>query len=529
MRYLVRAAGRARRALAFNRAARLYGDCFVALPPSSPRRYSIAVKGADALAHAGRSLEAADAYLVAATVAATPLDALELKQRAAGQLLGCGALDRGLVLVHEVMSAQGLRFAKTSRGALVSIVADQLRRVVRGYRFRERPESELSREQLMRIDTCWSVSVALGQIDTLRGFDCQSQHMFLALEAGELVRITLALAFEAATLAAMGVREKTDKLQRRVDELAARIDDPHTHAMVAIAGGVREHVLGNWRVARELLEKATRIVATRSTDVSWEIAFTNFYLITSLGWTGDIAELRRCLPRFVAQVEARGNLYAATLYQIGMSCFAGLAEDAPERTEAHIAEASRKWLPQGFYLQNLLAAYARVHLQLYQGRAAEAFALADETLRSARRAFLLRAVIARIDGLILRARAALAMVDAGEGDERRLLTTAFDDATAVHKLRQPWGQALALPILAAVAQRRGRPEECLALLTRGAEGLRAGHMMLFAQATEHRRGELLGGEEGRAIVEGAEAFMREQTIVRPDRMLATITPGFRAK
>ena len=43
-----------------------------------------------------------------------------------------------------------------------------------------------------------------------------------------------------------------------------------------------------------------------------------------------------------------------------------------------------------------------------------------------------------------------------------------------------------------------------------------------------RRGELLGGEEGRALVEAANAWMTEQTIKSPTRMTEMLAPGFDA-
>jgi hypothetical protein len=39
---------------------------------------------------------------------------------------------------------------------------------------------------------------------------------------------------------------------------------------------------------------------------------------------------------------------------------------------------------------------------------------------------------------------------------------------------------------------------------------------------------LRGGDEGNALVVAADAWMREQTIVDPRRMTATMAPGFAA-
>ena len=51
-------------------------------------------------------------------------------------------------------------------------------------------------------------------------------------------------------------------------------------------------------------------------------------------------------------------------------------------------------------------------------------------------------------------------------------------------------------------------------------------MLLYAAAARRRLGEMLGGDEGRALVETADAWMRSETIVNPERMTEVFAPGF---
>ena len=51
-------------------------------------------------------------------------------------------------------------------------------------------------------------------------------------------------------------------------------------------------------------------------------------------------------------------------------------------------------------------------------------------------------------------------------------------------------------------------------------------MKLFLAVTERRLGELIGGDEGRALVHQANTWMTAQGIVNADRMTATLAPGF---
>ena len=50
-------------------------------------------------------------------------------------------------------------------------------------------------------------------------------------------------------------------------------------------------------------------------------------------------------------------------------------------------------------------------------------------------------------------------------------------------------------------------------------------MNLYAAASRRRLGEILGGEFGRAHVEKADSWMRQQTIQNPARMADVFAPA----
>jgi hypothetical protein len=59
-----------------------------------------------------------------------------------------------------------------------------------------------------------------------------------------------------------------------------------------------------------------------------------------------------------------------------------------------------------------------------------------------------------------------------------------------------------------------------------AAALDAAEMKLFAAAARRRQGELLSGDQGRALVTQADAFMAGQRIQDPPRMAQLFVPGF---
>jgi hypothetical protein len=66
--------------------------------------------------------------------------------------------------------------------------------------------------------------------------------------------------------------------------------------------------------------------------------------------------------------------------------------------------------------------------------------------------------------------------------------------------------------------------EAIAHLSAAETMLHQADMRLFAAAARRRRGELIGGSEGRALIADADAVMGAQAILCPDRMTAILSP-----
>ena len=79
---------------------------------------------------------------------------------------------------------------------------------------------------------------------------------------------------------------------------------------------------------------------------------------------------------------------------------------------------------------------------------------------------------------------------------------------------------------AGVSSIRGDEVRCKRLLVEALSRAEAEHLGLFAAATRRRLGSLLGGDEGRAHVARADAWMAGQNIKDPVRMVACLVPGF---
>lgn len=78
---------------------------------------------------------------------------------------------------------------------------------------------------------------------------------------------------------------------------------------------------------------------------------------------------------------------------------------------------------------------------------------------------------------------------------------------------------------AGVAATRGDSTSAARLLAGAESGLRAAEMALHLAAATRRRGELIGGDAGRGLVDESNAWMTGQGIRNPDRMSALLAPG----
>jgi hypothetical protein len=86
------------------------------------------------------------------------------------------------------------------------------------------------------------------------------------------------------------------------------------------------------------------------------------------------------------------------------------------------------------------------------------------------------------------------------------------------------GTALGDALQSSVESGMGHPVEAIVLLDNAETILRQQGSLLLAAAISRRRGEL-EGENGSNTIQAADAFMKMENIIRPDRMIFMILPG----
>jgi tRNA A-37 threonylcarbamoyl transferase component Bud32 len=527
--YAESAAARAVDTLAFDRAARLYRLALDLKPSDASGEQQLRVRLGDALANAGRGFDAAHSYL-AAVEGAGRAEAIELQRRAALQLLISGQIAPGVAVLRTVLAELGMKMAETPRGALGSILVRRAYARLRGLRFRDRDESQVPAEQLIRVDTCWSAAVGLGLVDTIRGAEFQARHLLLALRTGEPYRIARAVALQASYTAAAGIktRHHVDRLILTAQALAERVNRPQAFALVALVRGIAAFMVAEWKAASDLCRRAEQILRERCTGVAWELDTACLFRMRCLVYMGELTELSQQLPVLYQEARERGDLLLETYLGTNIAYLTHLAADDPALAYEGVQDAIEHWPHERFDQQHHWALHASVESRLYEGNGPGAWELVSEKWPALRRSLLMRAQLIRIRVRDFHARSALAAAFHHGTDTRRgaeLVRTAERGARRIARERIPGAAAIGQMTMAGVSVARGRPHEACRLLLTAETTFATLDMQLHAAAARRRRGQLVGGDEGRGLVAEADAWMIGQAIRNPARMTGMFAPG----
>jgi serine/threonine protein kinase len=525
-RYYLSAAEQAAGTLAFEHAARLYRRALDLSPADAPNLLQLRKDLGYALANAGRGRDAAEAYLAAAQDA-DAAEALELRRRAAMQYVLSGHLDESIDELRNVLAAVGMQLPKTPLRALVSLLWQRLRLRLRGLKFTERSEKDVPAGALIRIDTCWSVGRALSVVDPIRGAEFQTRSLLLGLQAGEPYRIARSLAWEAAHTSTAGGREarRTSHLLEAADALSQQVSHPHALGMVALANGISAYLEGRFRLAQENCDRAEQTFRDGCTGVAWELDTAHTFALWSLTYMGEVAELSRRRPKLLKEARERGDLYALTNFSTYIMSFDRLAADQVDEGREELAEAMQLWTQRGFLVQHHNALLAETYMDLYCGNAVAAWERIAARWSQYGSSLLMRVQEVRIDITQSRGRCALA-VAASADDPGLLLKSALADARRLERDKMPWSIALAKLIVAGATAISGDANRAAAQLKTAAHHLRDVDMQLFAAVASQRRGELIGGEEGRMLVSESIQWMQSQNVKDPDRFANMVLPRF---
>jgi hypothetical protein len=256
--------------------------------------------------------------------------------------------------------------------------------------------------------------------------------------------------------------------------------------------------------------------------MAWEVYGVQLFNVWSLFYCGKARELARRVPNLVREARQRGDLYNVTNLSTSVGNMAWLVVDRPDDARRAVDDAMSDWSPRAFHLQHYWALLARTHVDLYQGDAEAALARIVEQWPAVKRSLLLRMPFTRMEVTALRARAYLAA--AAHGNTAKRLREAVRAADWLEGVGADWTTASAQLLRAGIAVAREDADGAVTLLATAEESLTSIGMILHAMAARRRRGLLLGGGDGTALVGSADAWMRGEAIQRPDLITNVLVP-----
>jgi serine/threonine protein kinase len=518
------AAAAAEEALAFDQAARLYAIALDHAAITVEARQAMLVRRAHALSSSGKVDEAADAFASAAA-GATGEAALELRRLSVEQRLRAGEYEPALAEMAALLAAVGYRPPTSRAGAIASLLGQSLILAVR----RERPRrlGRVDPAVDRRIHVLHSLATGMAFVNPVLGRVLQFRLMRDALTSGDPRHMGIALSMSFGYLGSAGVHTmpRVEALYRRGCEVAAELGDPVLEAWFLGGYGFAIYLFGRWAEALDHMRRASAIMReNQGGGQRWQLDVMEIYIPAALWYRGDIAELVRVVPQSVREAQERGDRLAERGLRSWRGNAAWLVMGRPDEAEAHVdAVVPPRGPGETFQLKHYYELLARAQIDLYRGDPARAHQRIVGAWRELERSLILKVQSVRVEGWYLRGRSALAAAGAGD---RRLLADAERAARRIDRERTTWGRPFALALWAALDARRGDDDGAREHMAAAAEAFAEADMALYGATARRRLGELIGGDEGAALVADADAVMRAGTVADPTAMARMLLPGW---
>jgi hypothetical protein len=516
--FAVAAGAQAAAQLAFDQAARFYRAALEQDRGAVDACDTLTQLG-DALANAGRGPQAAQAFEEAAAEAAGA-DAAALLQRAAEQYLVCGRLADGRRVLAPLLARHGVRYPATTAGAMAGALARVPRLALRYF---GRPGGAAAPSLAPRNDASFAAARGLLVIDPARATYFSVIALADALATRDAFRIGRALCALGGTLAPLGgpAGAWARAMLARAERLAEEVRDPRLDGTLAISKAQVEFVDGRFASMLELSDRGGALLVENCRGVRWDCDVAQMAALRALEELGRIDELRRRLPKLIEEAVALDDLYAEVTFRLN-DAFWRIPRGEIDEARREADDVLARWSGEGFQVQHFYALRIQACCDVYEGARREAWQRVGEAWPALRRSGLLAHRMLKSDALQLRARVALSAADAGAPAAREVERS----ARALQRMQRPDAIAAACTLRAGWAARGGERASALALLARAEAAHADAAMQLHVAYARRRRGELLGGAEGDALVWQADRVLEAAGVRDPGRWLELQAPGF---
>ena len=417
-----------------------------------------------------------------------------------------GRLDEALPAAEQLLGQIGLRVPLGGRASRTRLATQWMQMKLRGLDYVPREATRVPTLQLRKIDVLYSIASGLAFADPALGRVVQSELIRAALDAGEPIRVCLALAQELCYAASAGSRNRAavQAVGARLEAIARGIGEPPVIGLADAAIGIAAYMRGSWREARARFDTGLATLRDHGAGASCELDVGETHAVGALYYLGEWRELARVHRALLRDAVDRGDVIAQQGLRSGRSILAWLIAGKPDEARRELAAAEATLAPN-FHLPHVLAIQAAANIDLYAGDAARARRRLDDAWPNIERIGALRIQHLRVELAALRARVALA--------DRRDARFALGIAAELLREGAPWAAGLGHAVRAAALATQRDVDGARAALVAAEEQLGIAHMAGWREVVRLRRG-----------VDGAREALANMGAVDPEAVAALLLP-----
>jgi eukaryotic-like serine/threonine-protein kinase len=529
-RFAADAAERASLAMAFDHAAALYRKALELSSPERAERLVLYNQLGRALENGGRGADAASVYQAAAELVDGD-ESLELRRRAAEQLLATGHVDAGTALLRSVCSALDIHFPTTPGSAIASLAWTGLRLRARDLG-KSRAPGPSSERAALRLRTAHTLVTGLVGYLPAHVASVAGSYMLSALDSGGVTERVRSIGFAAYVYSHIDPKSpRTSEFLARMDDLAMASGRADLLGFASLMKGTSAYHFDLCHEARRHFKNALSSLRGCS-GVTWEVDACSVYDQLSAINCGDYADIARSAPTLVDEALRRGRVWKGAMLSgfSGMPAWLTTGDAAQYRRQ--LAEVARLWTPRARpHWPDYVLLMGEALVSIYEGQPRLGFELLEQRRSAYGRYMLTRGANKGNVGYATHhgrcAAAALgALPRSASSSQRAPFLTVL--RRSIRKLRSngsPKALGGAALLDAALCFERGGSERSVDLMRQALLWFERAGAHMFEAAVQRRLGQLQGGDEGRQRVALGDAFMLDQGVADLEAETELDCPG----
>jgi eukaryotic-like serine/threonine-protein kinase len=351
----------------------------------------------------------------------------------------------------------------------------------------------------------------------------QARHFVEALPKGDRFQVVRAAGLELGHMGATGARETRRELAlvELATNIAERDGRPEVVAYAHGARGIGLWNRGRWMESRSKLERSTSLFARGSGGY----AMTRIFNVYVLYFLGAFQECNERMVRLLAEAADHRDLFTSVNVRTAAGIWLSLVADQPDHARREMSDALSQWSYRGFSLPHWQDMVWGAEIELYVGEGGRAYEHLMRDMPQLKRSFLLHAGFIRAATFYMRGRAAIASIGSRADLRQSRIAEARRLARKLAREAEAWTHALAFLLRAIADNAAGDRAAAVAALQEGVERAEATGTILYALPARYRLGQLLGGDEGAAMVRRAVEAMTAEGVRKPERWVACHMPG----